>query len=179
MLAFIPFWLCLFVAVCDVKSQEETKDLRNEVVPVLLLLETTEGHLGTRNVLLGVLKVGKQGVLLPGDALLLVGVGVGEALNGTSLATKETVQVRADLVGTALLDSVALSTAGLEEAGTLLDVATLLVACLQYRVLANNVHFGKLWRTLEVAPSARGCQLWIASCASGKKCQRDDYNGLC
>lgn len=29
----------------------------DQVVPVLALLETTEGHLGARNVLLGVLKV--------------------------------------------------------------------------------------------------------------------------
>ena len=86
-------------------------------------------HLGSGNVLLGVLEVGKQSVFLPGDALLLVGVGVGEALNGTSLAAEETVQIGTDLVGTALLDSVALSAAGLEEVGTLLGVTTLLVAC--------------------------------------------------
>ncbi len=30
-------------------------NLRDEVVPVLLLLQTTEGHLGTGDVLLGVL----------------------------------------------------------------------------------------------------------------------------
>jgi len=109
-------------------------EVGNEVVPVLLLLETTKGHLGARNVLLGVLEVGKQSVLLPGDALLLVGVGVGEALNGASLAAEETVQIGTDLVGTALLDGVALSAAGLEEVGTLLGVTallitTLLVAC--------------------------------------------------
>lgn len=31
--------------------------VRDEVVPVLLLLETAEGHLGARDVLLGVLEV--------------------------------------------------------------------------------------------------------------------------
>lgn len=33
--------------------------IRDQVIPVLLLLQTTEGHLGTRNVLLGVLEVGE------------------------------------------------------------------------------------------------------------------------
>lgn len=98
-------------------------DLRNEVVALLLLLETTESHLGTGNVLLGVLEVGKERRLVPGDALLLVGVGVRVALDGTSLAAKEAVQGRADLVGTALLDGVALRAAGLEKVGTLLSVA--------------------------------------------------------
>lgn len=74
---------CLF-EVCD------------QVVPVLGLLETSEGHLGARNVLLGVLEVLKlcqasisdfslyqvtafssyQSILLPFDTLLLVCVGV-------------------------------------------------------------------------------------------------------
>jgi len=99
-------------------------EVGNQVLAVLLLLETTKGHLGAGNVLLGVLEVSKEGVLLPGDALALVGVGVGVALDGAGLATKKTVQSRADLVGTALLDGVALSTAGLEEVGTLLSVAT-------------------------------------------------------
>ena len=66
----------------------------DEVVAVLGLLETTEGHLGAGNVLLGVLEVLElwrisiashrtfhpwqtyQSVLVPGDTLLLVGVGV-------------------------------------------------------------------------------------------------------
>ena len=34
-------------------------DVRDEVLPVLLLLETTEGHLGAGDVLLGVLEVGE------------------------------------------------------------------------------------------------------------------------
>lgn len=35
----------------------DSENVRNEVVAVLLLLETTERHLGARNVLLGVLEV--------------------------------------------------------------------------------------------------------------------------
>jgi hypothetical protein len=64
----------------------------DQVVAVLVLLEATEGHLGTGNVLLGVLEIlelncvssvpttvshaSYQSVLVPVDALLLVGVGV-------------------------------------------------------------------------------------------------------
>ena len=34
-------------------------NIRDQVVPLLALLQTTEGHLGTRDVLLGVLEVGE------------------------------------------------------------------------------------------------------------------------
>jgi hypothetical protein len=104
--------------------QGESQNLRNEVVPVLLLLETTEGHLGARNVLLGVLEVLEEGLLVPLDALLLVGVGVRVAVNGTSLAAEETVESRADLVAAVLVDGVALGTTRLEEVGTLLEITT-------------------------------------------------------
>jgi hypothetical protein len=53
---------------------------------------------------------------------LLVGVGVGEALNLTRLAAEDTVELRADLVALAGLQSVALSAAGLEKVGALLVV---------------------------------------------------------
>jgi hypothetical protein len=98
-------------------------EVGNQVVPVLLLLETAEGHLGAGDVLLGVLEVGEEGVVLPGDALLLVGVGVGVAVDGTGLAAEEAVQGRADLVAAVLLDGVALGATGLEEVGTLLSVS--------------------------------------------------------
>lgn len=69
-------------------------EVGDQVIPVLALLETTERHLGSGNVLLWVLEVLKlsclsvlplhhlfhyvtyQSALLPGNALLLVGVGV-------------------------------------------------------------------------------------------------------
>lgn len=90
-------------------------DIRDQIVPVLGLLETAEGHLGARNVLLRVLEVDvlekinalesmtKQlqfstmicatyhGVLVPGDTLLLVGIGVGITLGLTGLAAKDAV----------------------------------------------------------------------------------------
>lgn len=97
-------------------------DIRDQVVPVLVLLQATEGHLGAGNVLLGVLEVGEESALVPGDALLLVGIGVGVAVDGAGLAAEEAVQSGADLVAAVLLDGVALGTAGLEQAGALLGV---------------------------------------------------------
>ena len=61
-------------------------------------------------------------VLVPRDALLLVGVGVGEALDLAGLAAEEAVQRRADLVALAVLQGVALGAPRLEEVGTLLGV---------------------------------------------------------
>jgi hypothetical protein len=95
----------------------------DEIVAVLGLLETTESHLGAGDVLLGVLEVLEEGVLVPGDALLLVGVGVGVALNLTGLAAEKAVEHGADLVALTLLQGVALRAAGLEEVGTLLSIA--------------------------------------------------------
>lgn len=101
----------------------ERPNVRDEVVPVLVLLETAERHLGAGDELFGVLEVVEEGVLGPGDALLLVGVGVGEAVDGARLAAEEAVERGADLVAAALLEGVALCAAGLEEVGTLLGVS--------------------------------------------------------
>ena len=91
-------------------------------VPVLSLLEATEGHLGARNVLLGVLEVLEESVLVPVDGALLVGVGVRETGDLARLATEETVELRANLVALALLEGVALCATGLEETSALLGV---------------------------------------------------------
>lgn len=114
--------------------------VRDQVVPVLVLLQAAEGHLGAGDVLLGVLEVRElrrglafadlgvwqletyQGILGPGDALLLVGVGVGVAVDGAGLAAEETVERGADHVGAASLEGVALGAARLEEGGTLLGI---------------------------------------------------------
>ena len=107
----------------------------DEVVAVLGLLEATEGPLGARNVLLGVLEVLELGegqyhkhnsvaiclgsvvsyksVLVPLDTLLLVGVGVCVAIDSTGVAAEKTVKVGADLVALTLLQVVALCAAGL------------------------------------------------------------------
>jgi hypothetical protein len=99
------------------------EDLRNQVLPVLLLLQAAKGHLGAGNVLLGVLEVREKGIVVPGDALLLVGIGVRVALDGAGLAAEQAVQGGADLVTAAGLDGVALSAAGLEKTSALLDVS--------------------------------------------------------
>ena len=91
-------------------------------VPVLSLLEATEGHLGARNVLLGVLEVLEESVLVPVDSAVLVGIGVGEAGNLARLAAEETVELRANLVALAGLQGVALCATGLEETSALLGV---------------------------------------------------------
>jgi hypothetical protein len=98
-------------------------EVGNEVVAVLGLLQATERHLGTGDVLLRVLEVLEKGVVVPLNTLLLVGIGVRVTVDGTGLAAPETVQSRSDLVATVLLNGVALSTSGLEEVGTLLDIA--------------------------------------------------------
>lgn len=60
--------------------------------------------------------------MIPLNALLLVGVGVGKALDLASVAAKEAVKVGADLVALTLLQVMALCAAGLEEVGALLLV---------------------------------------------------------
>lgn len=111
------------------------KNIRNEVVPVLVLLETAKGHLGAGDELLGVLEVVEEGVLVPLDTLLLVGVGVGEALDGAGLAAKKTVESGADLVAAAGLEGVALRAAGLEEVGTLLGITYSMAALVNLDML--------------------------------------------
>lgn len=116
----------------------------DEVVAVLRLLETTKRHLGAGDELLGVLEVVKlcivsfihfkhvpfsqsvcsyQSVLIPGDALLLVGVRVRVAGDLARLAAKESVKLGTNLVALALLQGVALCASRLEEVGTLLSIA--------------------------------------------------------
>lgn len=75
-------------------------------------------HLCKLDLLLGVQEVLEEGLLSPGDALVLVGLSVRETSSLTRLASEDTVQVRTDLVGTASLGGVALSATGLEELGS-------------------------------------------------------------
>lgn len=73
----------------------------------------------------------EESLLVPGNALVDVGGGVGEALGLAGLAAEDTVEVGADLVGAASLEGVALGTTGLEETGTLGEVScgVLAVCC--------------------------------------------------
>jgi len=63
----------------------------DEVIPVLILLQTAKGHLGSWNKLLWVFEVFKQSILLPFDTLGLVGVGVLKSLDLTGVSSEETV----------------------------------------------------------------------------------------
>lgn len=96
-----------------------TDQVSDQIVSVLGLLQTTESHLGTRDVLLGVLEIVGHGLLRPDDTLLLVGVGVREALYLTGLSAENAVQVGTDLVGATGFNSVALQASSLEQGSTL------------------------------------------------------------
>src|SRR6185295_19332886 len=112
-----------YVSTGAMQQEEEEKNIRDEVVPVLVLLETAKGHLGAGDVLLGVLEVVKQRRLVPGDALLLVRVRVGEAVDRARLAPKQAVQRRPDLVAAARLERVALCAPRLEQVRALFGVS--------------------------------------------------------
>jgi hypothetical protein len=64
-----------------------------------------------------------ESVFVPLNTGLLVGVGVGVTLGRTGLTAEKTVEVGADLVGTASLDGVALSATGLEMRSVLFSVS--------------------------------------------------------
>ena len=94
----------------------------DEVIPVLVLLQASEGHFCTRDVLFGVLKVFEESLLLPNDTLVDVGSGVAEAISLTGLASKDTMEVGSYFVGLTGIEGVALSAAGLEEGSTLSSI---------------------------------------------------------
>lgn len=60
-----------------------------------------------------------EGILVPVDTSVLVGVGVGVTVDLTGLAAHQTVELGADLVGTSSINGVALSAASLEKLSTL------------------------------------------------------------
>jgi hypothetical protein len=60
----------------------------DQVVPLLLLLQTCKRHLCTLNVLFGVLEVLKECVLVPGDTLVYIGSSVSESRGLASLAAE-------------------------------------------------------------------------------------------
>jgi hypothetical protein len=63
-----------------------------------------------------------ESTLIPGDSLLLVGIGVGESFNLAGLTTEKTVQVWSDLVTICSFCAVALRASCLEETSTLRGV---------------------------------------------------------
>lgn len=127
----------------EVQKPPVGQHIRDKIIPVLLLLQATERHLGPGDVLLWVLEILKlratilhqqthtivkdgqhsfethQSGLGPDNTLLLVGIGVLEALDHAGLASEQAVEVWANFVGAALLESVALGTTSLEQVCTL------------------------------------------------------------
>jgi len=68
--------------------------VRDQIRAVFRLLQTGEDHLRARNVLLRVQQVVVQGVLAPGDALVLVRRAVRETLRGAGDAAEQAAEVR-------------------------------------------------------------------------------------
>lgn len=99
--------------------------VRNQIILVGILLQAGESHLVPRNVLLGVGEVLENGVGRPVNAFSLHGVGIGEVILCAGCPAEHTVQIWADLVGSALLECVALHATRLEQLGTLLCVTRL------------------------------------------------------
>jgi len=82
----------------------------DKIVSVLLLLQTSEDHLSTRDVLLRVLKVNIKSVYIPGDAFVLVSLRVGEASSLSGFPAKHSVKIGPLLVLATGLHSVTLGT---------------------------------------------------------------------
>merc|ERR1719180_456525 len=85
-------------------------NISNQVTAVLLLLQTSEHHLGAGDVLLGVGQVDIEGVLFPGDALVNVSLGVVKTRCPSSLSSPDTMKVRPLLVLATSFYGVALGT---------------------------------------------------------------------
>lgn len=101
----------------------------DQITTLIGLLQTGEDHLGAGDVLLGVLQIFEECVLIPGDALGLVGVCVREAGRLAGLATDQTVQVGAHLVLATGLDGVALCAALHEQLLALLNITSWYAHC--------------------------------------------------
>ncbi len=77
-------------------------EVSDQIFAVSRLLEASENHLGSWDVLLRGKKVLEQGVVVPDDARFLVGLGVGVTIGHTRLATKESRKVGSLFVSTTL-----------------------------------------------------------------------------
>ena len=81
-----------------------------QVLPLSLLLNASEDHLCSRDVLLGILQVLHQHLLSPGDTFVPVGICVRESSSLTRLSSKKTMEVWPSLVLASLFHSMALGT---------------------------------------------------------------------
>lgn len=99
-------------------------EVGNQIATLVGLLQTGEDHLGAGDVLLGVLQVLEQSILVPGNALGLVGICVGETGCLSSLATDQTMQIGSNLVLATGLHSVALCATLHEQLLALLNITS-------------------------------------------------------
>jgi hypothetical protein len=90
------------VSVVQVHLSGRFLQVSDQVFAVSRLLEASENHLGSWDVLLGGKKVLEQGVVVPDDTRFLVGLGVGVTISHTRLASKESREVGSLLVRTTL-----------------------------------------------------------------------------
>ena len=104
-------------------------EVGDEVLALLLLLDTSKHHLSTRDELFRVLQVDKEGGGVPVNtvyfALVDVGGGVGKACCLPSLAADKSVKIGALLVCPSGLHSVALAALRLEDLCSLGNVSHL------------------------------------------------------
>jgi len=100
-------------------------EVGDEVIPVLGLLQASERHLGTRDVLFRVLEILEECFLSPSHAFINISSSVREIFDLARLAAEQPVEVRSDLVGFASGEGVTLRTASFEETRPLGCVALL------------------------------------------------------
>lgn len=100
----------------------------DKVLTLSSLLNSSEDHLCSLDVLLWVLEVFKKSLILPDNTRLLVGRGVRVTTCLSRLTSEESVKIRSLLVSTSLLYSVALRTLGLENLCSFLFVSSLLLS---------------------------------------------------
>lgn len=97
----------------------------DQISSFVVFLQTGENHFRSGNIFLRIFQVDPQCVFGPNDALVLVSVTVGEAWNLTSLSSEKSMKIRSLFVSGAFFDNVALSTFGLEDFCTLLNITTI------------------------------------------------------
>ena len=95
----------------------------DEICAVLRLLQASEDHLCSGNVLLGVEQVFEEGIFTPCDALGLIGSSVSVIVGLACFAPEDSVQVGANFVAGSLVNGMTLRASLHEDFLALIDVA--------------------------------------------------------
>nr|CAJ01647.1 hypothetical protein orf111 [Methylocapsa acidiphila] len=83
------------------------REIGDEIVPIRFLRQAGEDHLGAGDHGLGIGEIFVQLRLVPGDAGILVGVGIAIALDRAGLAPDQAIQLRTDEILGAFADLMA------------------------------------------------------------------------